>query len=113
MTIKLSAGDIVFNSDWTKWYLFKVGSVEAYAAKYNEDPAQRYQQCVEHGHDAAWANQISACIDNTGHSHREYLANAARAIALEAGQKVEIEGRVYVTKMVGKRYSDGIQFKAA
>jgi len=112
MTIQLNAGDIVFNPAWTNTYLFKVGTVEAYAAEYNEDPAQRRQKALDRGHDIAWANRQGGVIDNTGHAYARRLEQVSRAIPLEAGEEVEIEGRVYITKLVGKNYSDGIQFKA-
>ena len=78
--------------------LFTFGSVEAYAAKYNEDPAAAVAKAIKHGHELAWAMPDAVCMVDTKTYPGYYAARDAErasALRLKIGDVVEIEGRVY------------------
>jgi predicted lysophospholipase L1 biosynthesis ABC-type transport system permease subunit len=79
--------------------LYIFGTVEAYAAKYNEDPAEAVAKATKLGHELAWASPESAVIVDRKTYPGHYAAmqdERAAALQLKIGDRVELEGRVYI-----------------
>jgi len=87
-----------------------VGSVEGYARKYQEDPAIAFKRAVERGHEVAWANKQATVICNSPSFYAHEDAERAKAITVNAGALVEIEGRRYKVTLTHPRYSDFVKF---
>lgn len=91
-----------------------VGTVEGYAAQYNEDPVAAVKRESDRGHNLAWTLLDAACL--TSDYPGKAAAMAAKQAAFEAapvlvdGQRVTIEGRRYTVKIMGLHYSDPIHF---
>lgn len=49
---------------------FRLGSVEGYAARYNEDPTKQIERAIAAGHDLYWANKRGTVISSHPQDHR-------------------------------------------
>lgn len=98
-----------------------VGTMEGYAAQYNETAEKAMAQqirCLEanphNGLCFAWANKSASCLtsDYKGKALALELAAAAygQAVLVEDGEVVLIEGRIFTVKYMGINYSDPVKF---
>jgi hypothetical protein len=121
--IKLAAGDAVRLATWRLFPYDRctaiVQTARADAAKYGENAETAHEQAKARGHQTAWATYTGGAIlgDKAARIAQEAreLANFERAITVEHGQLVEIEGEVFAVHVpFGNhqfpRNSDPIQF---
>lgn len=67
---------------------FRLASVEGYAARYNEDPADQIARAIENGHELYWANKRGTMISAHPQDHR-----TVRAINL--GDTIVFKGKTF------------------
>lgn len=87
-----------------------VGSIEGYCKDENLDITERLEKASRLGHEIAWANKRDHCLSSSVGFYDRLKEEEDRAIPLENGEIVEIEGRKYTVKNMGVRYSDAIHF---
>jgi hypothetical protein len=95
----------------------KVGTVEGYSRKYQQDVEQAVKDALERGHALAWTSKAAAFLvaDYPGKAEASAKAHAAyeAAVLIEDGELVEIEGRKYkVVYAYTDMVSDPVHFKA-
>lgn len=121
--IELKAGDRVRLAGWVGTYedaTACVGTVREYAKRSGLDPETMYQREIERGNDTAYAMWGGTSLVNdraiADRMAAERKADRERAITVEPGQHVTIEGEVYVVSVPhgnlrGPYHSDPIHFK--
>lgn len=75
----------------TLYSFFTLGSVEAYAAQYNEDPAEAVRHASARGHQLFWLNKNATCLTaekraKTYHPHFDF------------GDEISFAGKRFVIK---------------
>lgn len=93
----LKHGDLVRIPSW-QGSLATIGSVEAYAKQYNNDPQEALERARKHGHNLAWANTNCSVLCAYEWHHERVKAEQAAAITLAEGELVEVEGRPYTIR---------------
>jgi hypothetical protein len=91
-----------------------VGTVEGYATKNGDNPAESVKRATDNGHQLAWTMQDAAVLtaDYAGKQARldAERAEIAAAVEIHQGQPVIIEGRCYTVYVMGQQYSDPVAF---
>jgi hypothetical protein len=120
--ITLAAGDRVRLASWAYPYdrtTVEVGTVRAYSARYHEDPEAAHQRALRLGHRTVWTLYGGSVLLGDPAAReaqaRQQDEEMARAVTLEPGQEVRIEGEAFVVKVVpgnvkAPRNSDPIHF---
>ena len=92
-----------------------VGTAREAARKYKQDPEEMHKREQERGYPTAWTlREVSMLVGDREEGKRmadERRSILSAAIELTEGEVVNIEGEVYVTRILGKRYSDPIAFR--
>jgi hypothetical protein len=96
--------------NWSMQEAFEVGTLEGYAAENKEDIAKALERAIRNGHDLAWTINCGTVITNTRGYYEREEAKKANAVVLCEGEAVQIEGRQYKVKVMGKQYADPIHF---
>ena len=115
--ITLVHGQHIRLADWDSMTSATVFGVRGYAAKYNEDPDVVEARAREHGHPLAGSSYTGSALTDSKAFYEKRRAEAAGAVTLAPGQRVEIEGRTYTVRAVpgnerSPRNSDPIHFIA-
>jgi len=124
VAIALKPGDTVRLATWVRFpydmETAEVGTARAYARKYNEDPQVAHDRALANGHDTAYAMKFGAmlvdCRITAQRMADKRHADFARAVTLNPGDVVEIEGETFTVAVPwgntdAPRNSDPIHFK--
>jgi len=106
----LEHGQHVYVESWGKNAKITIFALKGSCEKNNSDYLKALDRAVKNGHELAATIQIGTVITNSHGYYEREDAKAATAIELKAGEEVEIEGRKYTVKLMGKNYSDPIHF---
>jgi len=124
VAIALKPGDTVRLAGWTRFpydtCTAEVGTARAYAAQYGEDPQEAHDRALGFGHATAYTiysgGALVDCRVTAARMAAERAERFARAVTLNEGDVVEIEGELFgVSAAWGNkaspRNSDPIHFK--
>lgn len=75
---------------------FRLGSVEGYAARYNEDPAFQIERAIADGQDLYWANKRSTMISAHPQDHRTVRA-------INHGDAITFRGKTFRVEPAANR----------
>lgn len=101
--ITLTNGDQVRLAAWEHASV-PVTTVRGYAAEYKENPETTYQRAVERGHNTAWTTFTGHMLYGNAEEGRRALAERRakydKAVVVEDGEQVEIEGEIFTVKVL-------------
>lgn len=106
----LNPGDALVHKGKNWRFAAIVSTSRSHARKYGDDPDASFARDLDRGTPTAWTRRAPAILDTTGQANRERMEDLARAIEVEDGQIVSIEGVTYRVRVIGQMYSDPISF---
>jgi hypothetical protein len=111
----LQSGQHAFIAAWGRTEMFKIGTIESFYES-STTPADVAAERIAKAHASneanatVWAMKTGATIVNSPAYYERLKAKQAAAVELDPAQPVEINGRKYAVKLMGKRYSDPVHF---
>ena len=107
----LKHNDLIFASVWGRNHVFSVGTAEGFYADCSWTTVEKgVASSIARGDELAFTCKESAVLCSDPGFYERRAKRREGAIEVVADETVEIEGRKYRVRLVGRDYSDGIKF---
>lgn len=107
----LKHNDLIFAPVWGINHVFNVGTAEGFYANCSWTTVEKgVADCISRDEELAFTCKEAAVLCSDPGFYERRAERRKGAIDVVDGEVVEIEGRKYRVKLVGRDYCDGIKF---